>query len=82
MQKMHKTHPGTGAVCTAAAIRIPGSSPHRLLRRSADTRRIMDVESVSHMEAGTPVMDKLAFYRTARTIMDGLVYVPFCRLAD
>ena len=83
MQKMHKTHPGTGAVCTAAAI--------RLLRRSADARTIihighpagiMDVESVSHMEAGTPVMDKLAFYRTARTIMDGLVYVPFCRLAD
>ena len=30
MQKMHKTHPGTGAVCTAAAIRIPGSIPHRL----------------------------------------------------
>ena len=91
MQKMHKTHPGTGAVCTAAAIRIPGSIPHRLLRRSADTRTIihighpagiMDVESVSHMEAGTPVMDKLAFYRTARTIMDGLVHVPFCRLAD
>ena len=25
MQKMHKTHPGTGAVCTAAAIRIPGT---------------------------------------------------------
>lgn len=82
---------GTGAVCTAAAIRIPGSIPHRLLRRSADARTIihighpagiMDVESVSHMEAGTPVMDKLAFYRTARTIMDGLVYVPFCRLAD
>lgn len=70
MQKMHKTHPGTGAVCTAAAIRIPGSIPHRLLRRSADTRTIihighpagiMDVESVSHMEAGTPVIDKLAF---------------------
>ena len=36
MQKMHKTHPGTGAVCTAAAIRIPGSIPHRLLRRSTD----------------------------------------------
>ena len=60
MQKMHKTHPGTGAVCTAAAIRIPGSISHRLLRRSADTRTIihighpagiMDVESVSHMEA-------------------------------
>ena len=91
MQKMHKTHPGTGAVCTAAAIRIPGSIPHRALRRSADSRTlvhighpagIMDVESVSHMESGRPVMKKLAFYRTARKIMDGLVYIPFCRMAD
>ena len=36
MQKMHKTHPGTGAVCTAAAIRIPGSIPHRPQRRYTD----------------------------------------------
>ena len=91
MQKMHKTHPGTGAVCTAAAIRIHGSIPHRLLRRSIDPRTIihighpaglLDVGGVSDLGAGAPGGDKLAFYRTARTIMDGLVYVPFCRLAD
>ena len=85
MQKMHKTHPGTGAVCTAAAIRIPGSIPWQKLRRSADDAKlihlghpagIMDVESLSHMEGASVVMDKLAFYRTARKIMDGCVYIP------
>lgn len=91
MQKMHKTHPGTGAVCTAAAIRIPGSIPYQKLRRSADTEKIihighpagiMDVESLSHAEGNSVVMEKLAFYRTARKIMDGLVYVPVCQKAD
>lgn len=85
MQKMHKTHPGTGAVCTAAAIRIPGSIPYQKLRRSADSAKIihighpagiMDVESLSHAEGTSVVMDKLAFYRTARKIMDGCVYIP------
>lgn len=85
MQKMHKTYPGTGAVCTAAAIRIPGSIPYKKLRRSADEEKlihighpagIMDVESVSHMEDGEVKIDKLAFYRTARKIMDGCVYIP------
>lgn len=84
MQKMHKTYPGTGAVCTAAAVRIPGSIPYEKLRRSADERRIihighpagvMDVESVCHSEGGEIVVDQLAFYRTARKIMDGTVYI-------
>lgn len=91
MQKMHKTHPGTGAVCTAAAIRIPGSIPYCALRRCADDRAlvhighpagVMDVESISRIENGAPVMQKLAFYRTARKIMDGLAYVPYSRLPD
>ncbi len=85
MQKMHKTYPGTGAVCTAAAIRIPGSIPYEKLNRSADKAQVvrighpagvMDVESVCHAEGNDIVMDKLAFYRTARKIMDGIVYVP------
>ena len=84
MQKMHKTYPGTGAVCIAAAVRIPGSIPYEKLRRSADERRIihighpagvMDVESVCHNEGGEIVVDQLAFYRTARKIMDGTVYI-------
>ena len=85
MQKMHKTYPGTGAVCTAAAIRVPGSIPYQKLRRSADKEKIvhighpagiMDVESICHLEKDQVVVDKLAFYRTARKIMEGLAYIP------
>lgn len=85
MQKMHKTYPGTGAVCTAAAIRVPGSIPYQKLRRSADKQTvvhighpagIMDVESICHLEEEKVVVDKLAFYRTARKIMEGYVYIP------
>lgn len=84
MQKMHKTYPGTGSVATAAAVRIPGSIPYNKLRRAADDHviihighpaGIMDVESVAHQKDGRTVIEKLAFYRTARKIMDGLVYI-------
>ena len=84
MQKMHKTYPGTGSVATAAAVRIPGSIPYNKLRRSADDQvmihighpaGIMDVESIAHQEDGRTVVSRLAFYRTARKIMDGLVYI-------
>lgn len=85
MQKMHKTYPGTGAVCTAAAVRIPGSIAYEKLIRSADREKIihighpagiMDVESICHVEEGSIKIEKLAFYRTARKIMDGCVYIP------
>lgn len=84
MQKMHKTYPGTGSMATAAAVRIPGSIPNQKLRREADDRviihighpaGIMDVESIVRQEEGETVVEKLAFYRTARKIMDGLVYI-------
>lgn len=84
MQKMHKTYPGTGSMATAAAVRVPGSIPNKKLRRAADGRTqihighpagIMDVESAAHQENGELVIERLAFYRTARKIMDGLVYI-------
>ena len=84
MQKMHKTYPGTGSVATAAAVRIPGTVAYEALARGADVRTvihighpsgIMDVESIAHMENEEIKMDKLAFYRTARTIMEGTVYI-------
>lgn len=85
MQKMHKTYPGTGAVCTAAAVRIPGSIAYEKLNRNTDTEKIihighpagiMDVESICHIEADNIRIEKLAFYRTARKIMEGCVYIP------
>ena len=42
----------------------------------------MDVESIAHMEGGETIVDKLAFYRTARKIMDGIVYVPNAVFAE
>ena len=84
MQKMHKTYPGTGSVATAAAVRIPGSIPYNKLRRAADDKvririghpaGVMEVESIAHQEDGQTIVEKLAFYRTARKIMDGVVYV-------
>lgn len=85
MQKMHKTYPGTGSVATAAAARIKGSlvesvlapAPHTSDRiRIGHPSGVMVVESVAASGGGEqPAFSKLAFYRTARRIMDGYVYV-------
>lgn len=85
MLKMHKTYPGTGSMATAAAARIPGSVPHAVLsrrgRESLEIRighpaGVMVVESDAVADAApVPTFRKLAFYRTARRIMDGCVYV-------
>lgn len=85
MQKMHKTYPGTGSVATAAAARIKGSLVESVLASAAHTSDririghpsgVMVVESVAASGGGEqPAFSKLAFYRTARRIMDGYVYV-------
>jgi 2-methylaconitate cis-trans-isomerase PrpF len=86
MQKTHKTYPGTGSVATAAAVRIPGSVAYEALRpearngtviRIGHPSGVMPVESEAARESdGSIKFGKLAFYRTARRIMDGFVYVP------
>jgi 2-methylaconitate cis-trans-isomerase PrpF len=85
MQKMHKTYPGTGSVATAAAVRIQGSVAHEALRPEARERTVirighpagvMPAESETESGGDPPKFRKLAFYRTARRIMDGMVYVP------
>ena len=63
MQVMHKTYPGTGAVCTAAAAMIEGTIVNRVC--SARAR-----------EAKGPKVKLVAFGRTARRILEGFVYVP------
>lgn len=85
MQKMHKTYPGTGSMATAAAVRVAGSIPHRALAirahstvpiRIGHPAGVMVVESDAEQTDGTvPRFRKLAFYRTARRIMEGYVYV-------
>lgn len=84
MQRMHKTYPGTGSVATGAAVRIAGSLAHAALDRRADASTpvrighpagVMVVESEVARPGPVPEFGKLAFYRTARRIMDGRVYV-------
>jgi 2-methylaconitate cis-trans-isomerase PrpF len=84
MLKMHKTYPGTGTVCTGAAVRVPGSVAWEVLREEAKTRLTVNIGhpgGVIPVEAEAEVVDgrvktkRLGVYRTARRIMDGYVYV-------
>ncbi|MFZ7101103.1 MAG: 2-methylaconitate cis-trans isomerase PrpF family protein [Peptococcaceae bacterium] len=84
MQRMHKTYPGSGTCCTGAAARIKGSIVWEVLRAEAKKRArinighpsgIIAVESAVKVEEGEIKLTKAAFYRTARRIMEGYVYV-------
>lgn len=84
MQKMHKTYPGSGAVCTGAAARIPGTIVYEFLSSDARARRelrighpagVIEVESEVRVSEGGITLTRAAIYRTARRIMDGYVYV-------
>ena len=85
MQTMHKTYPGTGAVCTAAAAMIKGTIVNRVCASRAREAKIVcighpsgtmpvevDVENTSQ----GPVVKLVAFGRTSRRILEGFVYVP------
>jgi 2-methylaconitate cis-trans-isomerase PrpF len=81
---MHKAYPITGTVCTAAAAMTPGSIVDRLMRDSARAASVLmighpsgviDVEKRLRQESGGPVREKIAVGRTARKIMEGVVYV-------
>lgn len=89
MQKMHKTHPVTGTVCMSAAARVPGSIVNQVLsERGKNNRKIIighpagviPVVSELEIENGTYDLKTAAILRTARTIMDGQVYVRKSRI--
>lgn len=84
MHRMHKAYPITGTVCTAAAAMTPGSVVDRLMRadaRAASVLRIghpggvIDVEKRCRPHGDGTIIEKIAVGRTARKIMEGLVYV-------
>lgn len=84
MLKMHKTYPITGTVCTGAASRIPGSVVWDVIRETAKqdgTLRIghpggvIPVETEAETVDGETKIKRIGVYRTARKIMDGLVYI-------
>ena len=90
MQKMHKTHPVTGTVCMATAARIPGSIVYETIsERGKENRNIMighpagkiPAVSVMEQENGEFKLRTAAILRTARTILDGTVYVRKSRVS-
>lgn len=84
MLKMHKTYPITGTVCTGAAARIPGTVVWDLVGAQArldgalrigHPGGVVPVETEAVITNGQTQIKRLGVYRTARRIMDGLVYI-------
>lgn len=84
MQRMHKTHPGTGTVCMGVAARIPGSIVSENLSDDSNRKEklkighpagTIDVISQVGNEKGEFVIKKAAIFRTARIIMEGNIYL-------
>lgn len=79
----HRAIPLTGAMCVAVAARLDGSIVHRLasLGSSTDQVRIAQPSGVTVVGASVRrgvsgwVADHATVYRSARRLMDGLVYV-------
>ena len=81
MQVTHKTYAGTGTTCTGAAAKIPGTIVNLVTHSKSPLVRIghpagvIDIE-VEAIEDGDGIkLERAAFGRTARRIMDGYVYI-------
>lgn len=84
MHRMHKAYPITGTVCTGAAMRISGSIPWEVMHKSTENLEVMrighpagvlEVQAEAEGDGAQTRMKKIKVYRTARMIMDGIVYV-------
>jgi len=89
MQKMHKTHPGTGTVCMGVAARIPGSVVNDILKEEAKSRDkiiighpagVIPVISRVKKEAGEYVIENASILRTARVLMEGNIFLRKSRI--
>jgi hypothetical protein len=83
-QRMHKTYPGSGTICTGTAARIPGTVVNEVLSKSAKDAKevrighpagVIPIEVSVATEGDTPVIKRAAIARTARIIMEGYVFV-------
>ena len=81
MQVMHKTYAGTGTTCTGAAAKIPGSIVNQVTHTKSSLVRIghpagvIDIEVEATEDGDGIKLERAAFGRTARRIMDGYVYI-------
>ncbi|MHB8828621.1 MAG: PrpF domain-containing protein [Syntrophales bacterium] len=91
MQKMHRTYPVTGTVCTVAAAMIPGTIPNQLSRREIIARGELRIGHPAGVIApeGKVVRQKDVFVlkratvdRTARCLMRGYAFIPKSTLSQ
>ncbi|HZK83825.1 MAG TPA: PrpF domain-containing protein [Desulfosporosinus sp.] len=81
MQVTHKTYAGTGTTCTGAAAKIPGTIVNLVTHSKSALVRIghpagvIDIEVEATEEGDGIKLERAAFGRTARRIMDGHVYI-------
>jgi 2-methylaconitate isomerase len=80
----HRAVPLTGAMCLAVASRLPGSIAHRVARASsssAEPVRIAQPSGLTVVGAAVRrsndgwIADQATVYRTARRLMEGIVFV-------
>ena len=83
MKRIHKAYPVTGAIPTAAAMKIEGSVVEEVARGlKADEVRIghpsgiIRVESKTRCDGSRLVFESCIIGRTARMLMDGVAFIP------
>ncbi len=79
----HRALPVTSSLCTAVATRIPGTLPNQARGPGGDGAIRFGMPSgILHVDADVSQVDGIwtahsgAFYRTARRLFDGRIYVP------
>ncbi len=84
MGQVHKAYAGTGAVCTGVAAKLKDSVVNEILsdtgQKSSNIRighpsGIMDIDVRLSEKDDTISVEEASFFRTARRIMDGYVYL-------
>ena len=82
----HRATPLTGAMCLATAMRLPGSLAAAIGRVPADPAAdLVIAHPTGRLPVAATVIDgvvkETVVYRTARRLMEGVVFVPASRLA-
>ena len=87
----HRALPLTASLCMAVAARLEGSTVHQVMRRGADGEApirigmpsgVLVVAATVKRVNGTWIAEQGAFYRTARRLFEGTVYVRAARVAS
>ncbi|MBI3328091.1 MAG: hypothetical protein HYZ81_15490, partial [Nitrospinae bacterium] len=83
MGKTHRTFAGTSSMCIAVAAAIPGTVVHAVARQALSGQvrighpaGVLDISANVEQCGGDWQVESVTTQRTARRIMDGMIYVP------